>query len=157
MLRARDSAAPRLRLLSSPTAFALRAERLSLMIWTASLGAFAFIIGVISKSVSAAGISKSLERELEKFGSGSILTPRGYVGFTSIFFVLALSLFACAQVGAARHEESEQQLETQLATAGQPGALADRTARCSRSPAPSLLAVAVGFFGWLGTRRRASI
>jgi len=43
------------------------------------------------------------------------VTPTGYLGFTFIFFVLAVSLFACAQVGAARHEEADQQLETLLA------------------------------------------
>ncbi len=150
VLRARDSARPRLRLLSSPTAFALRSERLSLTIWAASLGAFAFIIGVISKSISAAGISKSLERELEKFGGGSTLTPKGYVGFTSIFFVLALSLFACAQVGAARHEESEQQLETVLSMP------VDRThwlaGRIVLALAGTVvLALCVGLFGWIGT------
>jgi len=32
-----------------------------------------------------------------------------------IFFILAVSLFACAQVGAARQEEAEEQLETLLA------------------------------------------
>jgi ABC-2 type transport system permease protein len=31
-----------------------------------------------------------------------------------IFFILAVSLFACAQVGAARHEEADEQLETLL-------------------------------------------
>ena len=88
VLRAHDTAKPRFTLLSSPTGFALRAERVSLMIWAVSLSAFALIIGVISASVSTAGVSKNLERELAKLGSGSILTPRGYIGFTSIFFVL---------------------------------------------------------------------
>jgi ABC-2 type transport system permease protein len=115
LLAARDRAAPRLRLLSSPTAFALRSERVSLSVWLGSVGAFAFIIGVISNSISAAGISKSLEQQLEKLGAGSILTPKGYLGFTFIFFVLVISLFACSQIGAARHEESDQQLETLLA------------------------------------------
>ncbi len=150
VLRARDSAPPRLALLSSPTALALRAERTSLIIWTVSLGAFAFIIGVISKSVSSAGISKSLQRELEKLGSGSILTPRGYVGFTSIFFVLAVSLFVCAQVAAARHEESEERLEIQLAM---PISRARwLTGRLMLALAGAvLLAFAYGVLGWLGT------
>jgi ABC-2 type transport system permease protein len=115
VLQARDSAAPRLRLLSSPTAQALRSERGSLIVWLSSLGAFAFIIGVISKSINSAGISESLQRELAKLGSGSIVTPIGYLGFSFIFFVLAVSLFTCAQVGAARHEEADEQLETLLA------------------------------------------
>jgi ABC-2 type transport system permease protein len=115
MLRARDSAEPRLRLLFSPNAQALRSERGSLIGWLSGVGAFAYILGVIAKSSSSAGISKSLNRELGKLGSGSIVTPTGYLGFTFIFFVLAVSLFACAQIGAARHEEADQQLETLLA------------------------------------------
>jgi ABC-2 type transport system permease protein len=115
VLPARDSAEPNLRLLSAPTAQALRSERASLIVWLSSIGAFAFIIGVIAKSINSAGISKSLQRELAKLGSGSIVTPTGYLGFTFIFFVLTVSLFACAQIGAARHEEAEQQLETLLA------------------------------------------
>jgi len=114
VLPARDSAAPRLELLSSPTAQALRSERGSLIVWLISTGAFAFILGVISTSISSAGISKAMQREIAKLGSGSILTPAGYLAFVFIFFILAISLFACAQIGAARHEEAEQQLETLL-------------------------------------------
>src|ERR1019366_1293661 len=127
-LPARDSAAPRLRLLSSPTAQALRHERGSLIVWLTSVGAFAYIIGVIAKSINSAGISKSLQREIQKLGSGSILNPTGYLAFVFVFFILAISLFACAQVGAARYEEADQQLET-------------------------LLALPVGRRNWLGGRR----
>ena len=114
MLPARDAAKPRLHLLFSPTAQALRSERGSLIVWLSSVGAFAYIIGVIARSTSSAGISKSLQRELAKLGSGSIVTPSGYLAFVFIFFVLAVSLFACAQIGATRAEESEQRLETLL-------------------------------------------
>jgi ABC-2 type transport system permease protein len=115
MLASHVRAVPRLRLLSSPTAGALRGERTSLVVWLSSVGAFAFIVGVISNSISAAGISKQLQHELAKLGSGSILTPRGYLGFTFIFFVLTVCLFAVSQIAAARHEEAEQRLETVLA------------------------------------------
>jgi ABC-2 type transport system permease protein len=127
VLPARDTADPNDRLLSSPTAQALRTERGSLITWLLGLGVFAFIIGVIAKSVNSVGISKSLEKELEKLGAGSILTPAGYLAFVFIFFVLAVSLFCCAQIGAARHEEADEQLET-------------------------LFALPVGRRGWLGGR-----
>ena len=91
-----------------------------------SVGAFAFIIGVIAGAPSSAGISASLRRELAKLGSGSIMTPSGYIGFVFIFFVLAVSLFACAQIGAARRGADER-LET-------------------------LLSLPVGRRGWLGGR-----
>jgi ABC-2 type transport system permease protein len=115
ILPARDTAAPRLGLLSSPTAHALRLERGSLIMWTSSVAAFAFILGMVSTSISSAGISKNVQREIAKLGSGSIETPSGYLAFVFIFFILAVSLFACAQIGAARHEEADEQLETLLA------------------------------------------
>jgi ABC-2 type transport system permease protein len=55
-----------------------------------------------------------VRREIAKLGSGSIATPIGYIAFVFIFFILAVSVFACAQIGAARREESGQQLETLL-------------------------------------------
>jgi ABC-2 type transport system permease protein len=115
LLPARDSADPRLWLLSSPTAQALRGELGSIAVWLTSVGVFALIVGVISKSISSAGISPKLQREFAKLGEGSILTPRGYLGFAFIFFVLVASLFSCSQIAAARNEESELRLETLLA------------------------------------------
>jgi ABC-2 type transport system permease protein len=115
VLPAREGAAPRLGLLSSPTAQALRSERTSLLVWASGVGVFAFILGVVSKSVSSAGIPAGVQREIAKLGSGSVATPSGYLAFVFIFFILAVSLFACAQIGAARHEEAEGQLETLLA------------------------------------------
>jgi ABC-2 type transport system permease protein len=70
---------------------------------------------VVSQSVSSAGIAKSLQREIARLGSGSIVTPTGYIAFVFIFFILAVSLFACAQVGAARREEADEYLEILLA------------------------------------------
>jgi len=114
MIAARDTASPRLRLLSSPTVQALRSERASVLVWIASVGAFAFILGMVSTSISSAVVSNSLQREIAKFGAGSIQTPSGYLALVFIFFILAVSLFACAQIGAARHEEAEERLETLL-------------------------------------------
>ncbi len=111
----RDTAPPRLRLLSSTTAQALRSERASLIVWIGGVGAFAFILGMVSTSISSAVISKSLQHEIAKLGYGAIQTPTGYLSFVFIFFILIVSLFACAQVGAARHEEAEERLETLLA------------------------------------------
>ncbi|HEY7933325.1 MAG TPA: hypothetical protein VID48_05810 [Solirubrobacteraceae bacterium] len=115
VLPARDTAEPRLRLLSSPTAQALRSERASVIIWTSSVAVFAFILGMVSTSISSAGISKNVQQEIAKLGSGSIETPPGYLSFVFIFFILTVSLFMCAQIGAARHEEANERLETLLA------------------------------------------
>jgi len=114
VLPARDSAQPRLGLLSSPSAQALRSERASVIFWGVGIGAFALILGMVSASISSAGISASIRKEIARLGTGSIATPAGYMSFVFVFFVLAVSLFACAQVGAAREEEAAERLETLL-------------------------------------------
>jgi len=115
VLPARDSAAPNLRLLGSPSAYALRAERGSLIAWAAGVGAFGLILGMLSASISSAGITKGVREELARVGAGFIATPSGYIAFAFLFFILVISLFVCAQVAAVRREESEQRLETLLA------------------------------------------
>jgi ABC-2 type transport system permease protein len=116
LLPARHSAAPRLRLLSSPTAHALRQERASLATWISSVGALGLIIGIVARSINKSVISAGLQRQLEKFGAGPVVdTPRGYVAFAFVSFVVVTSLFACSQLGAARREEAEERLETLLA------------------------------------------
>ena len=149
LLAARDSADPRLWLLSSSTTQALRGELPSLTVWLGGIGAFALIVGVISKSISSAGISPSLQRQFAKLGEGSIVTPRGYFGFSFIFFVLVLSVFSCSQVAAARHEESEQRLETLLALPV--GRLRWLNGRLALAVAGAIaLALAAGVFAWVG-------
>jgi ABC-2 type transport system permease protein len=115
MLPTRDTTEPRMGLLSSPTAQALRSERASLIVWAASVGVFALVLGVVSASISSAVISNGVREQLARLGSASIETPVGYLSLVFVFFVLAVSLFACAQIGAARHEEADQRLETLLA------------------------------------------
>jgi ABC-2 type transport system permease protein len=149
MLRARDAAAPRLLLLSSPTAQTLRSEAVSLAVWTMSIGAFAFVLGMVSASVSSAGISRSIQQQLAKLGAGSIETPAGYLSLVFLFFVLAVSLFACAQIGAARHEEAAGRLETLLALGvSRRGWLAGRLRLASCAAAT--ISMGAGLFAWLG-------
>jgi ABC-2 type transport system permease protein len=149
LLPAHDSAEPRLTLLSSPVAQALRLERTSLVVWLASVGAFGIVMGIVSKSVSSAGISKNLSHELGKLGSGSVLTATGYLGFAFIFFVLAAALFACSQIAAVRHEESDEQLETLLAQpVGRRGWLGGRLLLAEAGIAA--VAAAASVLTWLG-------
>jgi ABC-2 type transport system permease protein len=115
VLRSSDSSEAKLRLLSSPTALALRSERASLAAWLLGTGLFALIIGILSTSFSASDISASLRQEIRKLGGASITTPAGAIGFYYVFFVLTISLYGCSQVAAARAEESDELLETLLA------------------------------------------
>jgi ABC-2 type transport system permease protein len=115
VLPARDTADPRLRLLGSPSAQALRNERGTLIAWVSAVAVFAFILGAVSKSISSADVSERVQRELAKLGSGSIVTPTGYLAFIFLFVIVAVSVFACTQIAAARQEEAGQQLEALLA------------------------------------------
>lgn len=110
-----DTARGSVRLLSSPAALALRRQRGILAAWLVGVASFATVLGTIATSVSAAGISSRIQEEFAKFGSGSIVTPIGYLSFVFIVFIFAICLFVCSQVGAARREEADQQLETLLA------------------------------------------
>jgi ABC-2 type transport system permease protein len=114
LLPSHDTTPPRPALLGSPTALALRDERGALVAWLCGAGAFAAIFGVISDSV-ASGLTESVREELERFGGGSVVSAEGFIGFGFLFFILAVCLFVCAQLAAARHEEAEQRLETLLA------------------------------------------
>jgi ABC-2 type transport system permease protein len=149
LLPARDTAEPRLRLLSSPSAHALRSERASLLVWASSVGGFALVLGLVSASISSAGISKSMREEIAKLGAGSIATPVGYLSFVFVFFVLVVSLFACAQVGAARQQESDEQLETLLALpVGRTRWLGGRLALAALTAAG--LSLLAGVLAWAG-------
>jgi ABC-2 type transport system permease protein len=149
ILRVTDSRAPRLRLLGSPAAQALRTEAASLTTWVVATGAFAFVVGVISNSVSSIGISGSLRRQLRKLGDVAITTPAGYIGFTFLFFVLAVSLFACSQVASARHEEAGERLETLFALPlGRRHWLAGRLLLAVAGAAA--VALAAGALAWAG-------
>jgi ABC-2 type transport system permease protein len=115
LLPAHDRADPRLRLLTSPAAHALRSERGPLAAWVGTVAVFMFILGVVSHGISSADVPKNVQDQIAKLGAGSIVTPPGYLAFLFIFVTVVVSVFGCTQLGAARQEEAGQQLETLLA------------------------------------------
>jgi polyether ionophore transport system permease protein len=136
-------------LLSSPVAQALRSQRDSLIAWAGSFGVFAFILGTVASSVSSNGIPAGVNRQVAKLGAGSLTTPAGYLALIFFVYVLGVSLFACAQVGAARREEADQQLETLLAQpVGRIGWLAGRL--LLGAVAAALICVLIGLLTWAG-------
>ncbi|HEY3020672.1 MAG TPA: hypothetical protein VGJ32_10785 [Solirubrobacteraceae bacterium] len=148
LLPARDVAAPRLGLLGSPAALALRCERGGLTAWLVGVGAVAFLTGVISDAVGS-GLSHDVQRQLEKLGSESVATPSGFLGFTFLFFALALSVLCCMQLAAARREEADQRLETLLALPlGRDRWLAGRLLLAVAGAAA--VALAAGVLAWAG-------
>ena len=151
LLASRDSSRPHLALLASPALQTLREERLGLFVWSAGVGAMAGVIGVVSKSVSSLGISRQLETTLHKLGAGSVLTPKGYIGFSFSFFVLIASLFAVSQIAAARHEEEAERLETLLAhPLGRVRWLGGRLALSAAGLA--WICACAGVMAWVGAR-----
>jgi len=149
LLASSERAAPRAWGLSSPTAQALRGERASFAGWLLASGFFALIIGVISRSVSGVGISSSLRRQLEQVGGISVLRPAGYIGLCFLFFLLAISLFACSQIAAARQEEAQSRLETLLAQpVGRRSWLAGRLLLALLGVI--VISLAVGLLAWCG-------
>jgi ABC-2 type transport system permease protein len=148
-LPSRDTATPRLRLLSSPTGQALRSQSGVAMAWAGTIAVFAYILGTVAKSISPADVSKSVQNEINKLGTGALTTPTGYLAFVFVFVVLAVSVFACTQIGAARQEEQSQRLETMLALpVGRRRWLAGRVllaALCAVS-----LALIAGLLAWAG-------
>jgi ABC-2 type transport system permease protein len=149
LLRTRDREPPRLGLLSSVTAQALRGELGSLAGWATGLAAFSLIVGLISTSVSSAGIPERLREQLARLGAGAITTPAGYLSLTFLFFIVVVCAFCCAQIAAARHDEAEQRLETLLALpVSRRGWLVGRLALAAGAAAA--LSLLTGFCAWAG-------
>jgi ABC-2 type transport system permease protein len=110
-----DSAPPRLRLLGSPTALAVRLQRATFAAWCVGIGVFAGVVGLLSTTFTSGNLSPSVRREIEKLGGGSLITPAGALGFYFLLFIFAIALYAAAQVVGAHREEAEQRLETTFA------------------------------------------
>lgn len=137
--------------LSSTVAFAVRSELVSLLAWTFGVAAFAVLLGAISSSVSNAGIPQGLRRELARVGASSLDGPVGYLGLAFLFFVLAVSLFACSQISAARAEELGGRLGAMFALPVRRARwLADRVLVAAGSVA--MLSLTAGVGAWVGAR-----
>lgn len=147
ILPARDHAAPDLRLLASPAGLALRTLRGGLLGWLAGIAVYALLIGALADSVSSS-LSRSLREQLAKLGTGAA-TAEGFVGFAFLFFLLALSLFACYQLAAVHEEAAEHRLETLFALpVGRRRWLGERLAIAAGAAVG--LALVAGLLTWAG-------
>ncbi len=151
MWPAHDSADPHPRLLRTPAGHALRNQRGTLISWIIAVGVLMFVLGGVSQAISPADIPANTRTEIAKLGAGSITTPIGYFAFVFLFVSVAVSAFACAQIGAARQEEADQQLETLLAEPiSRTRWLSGRMLLAAAGVAA--LSLTAGLLGWAGAR-----
>lgn len=115
LLPSKESRSPRLGLLGSASAQALRSERGSLIGWLIGIGTYAVVCGLLSNTFARAHLSGKLLQQIHKVGGASLVTPSGALSFYFLIFVLAIGLFASSQIAAVRREEADQRLETVLA------------------------------------------
>jgi len=109
LLPDRSANTSRLRFLGGPTAFAWRSTRGVLWGWAIGLGAYGFVVGTLTTSMTTmANEDESYRRALEAVGMGSALTPRGFIAVMGNVFAVAFALFACWRIGAPRAEEAAE-------------------------------------------------
>jgi ABC-2 type transport system permease protein len=149
LLQVSDRADADLRLLGSPLAQTARSERGSLIGWLVGIGFFAFVIGSLSNAITPSSIPANLQEQLSKVGGASITTPAGALGLYFLFFILAIALFGCSQIAAARREEADQELDTLFALpVGRLNWFGGRLLLASAGMA--LLALAAACLSWAG-------
>ncbi len=120
-----------------------------MLAWAVGCAVFGYILGIVSKSVSPADISKDVQDRIARLGTGSIVTPTGYLAFVFLLYAVAISIFACTQVAQARQEEADGRLETLLALpVGRRGWLAGRLVLAFGLSAAVVLAAGVAT--WAG-------
>ena len=112
-------------------------------------------MGVIADSGTPDVFSEEVHRQLEKLGTSSVVTPAGWLGFSFVFFLLAVSLFCAGQVASLRGEEADQRLETLLALPlGRNAWLTGRLLLASA--AATLVALAAGVLAWAGAAAKGA-
>lgn len=109
-----DRAAPRLTMMKTPLRQNVRAQTPVIVLWLTSVGLFMFILGVVSHSISSTDIPAGVQRQIDKLGTGSLSSTKGYLAFLFLFLMVVMCLLACGQIGALSKDEIAY-LETVLA------------------------------------------
>lgn len=150
-----SSARPRLRLLSSPAALAVRLVRAVAVGWIAALSLGGLLFGVVAQSAAnATAGSATVQRALNRLG-GRQGGAAAYLGITFLLVATLVGLIACGQVVATREEEAEGRLDNLLVRpSGRSTWLAGRlgVALCVLV----LGGVAAGLAAWLGAATQHS-
>ncbi len=93
-------------LLFGPVGIAIRTVRPAVLGWFAGIGAFGLLLGSVAKQAAKSiEASPSARAALSRLG-GSGGEVRAYLGLSFLIFTIFVTLVACGQVTAMRHEES---------------------------------------------------
>ena len=106
---------PRLRLLTSPFAFAWRSNRAVLVSWALALVVLAAVEGaLVSTMMDWLAKDQDYQRLFEQLGYDQALTTMGFVAVMAQMFGLAIVLYVVWRLGAARAEEEAGRAEAML-------------------------------------------
>jgi ABC-2 type transport system permease protein len=107
----RDTSAPHLALVGSPTGLAVRLMRPVALGWLFAVLAASVLIGTVAEAATKASAgNNSFKQALGRLGGhGSLVAA--YLGFTFLVLALMIALVAVGQISAVRTEEAEGHLE----------------------------------------------
>jgi polyether ionophore transport system permease protein len=110
-----DRRAARTRLLTSPVRFAWRQTRGVLAAWAIGLGLYSFLLGVLVKTVvDFFADDPGFRQGFESLGLDMADLTLSFVGVMGVMLGVAMALYACWRIGAARAEEVSGRLEPTL-------------------------------------------
>lgn len=114
LLADRDTAAPRLRLLSGQLGLTVRLTRMNLLAWTAGLLIISFLFGVLANTAATAlSESGAISRILGRLGAQS-QAIRNFLGMAFFIFSAMVALYGAAAAGNTREEEAAGMAENLL-------------------------------------------
>jgi ABC-2 type transport system permease protein len=115
LLFADDSVRRRPLWLGSSGAFSIRRAAWPTVVWAASMGIFAFVLGLLTRGIlDFARESEFTQGIGSRLGGATLLTPMGYLGFALTFTVLVAALYAGFRIAADREEEAASRLDNLL-------------------------------------------
>ena len=155
LLPDRDTAPPRLRLLSGPLGLTLRLARLNLLAWAAALLSISFLYGVLANTAAdALSESGAISRILGKLGAHS-QAVLNFLGMGFFMYLAVVTLYAASAAAATREEEASGMVENLLVrSVSRGGWLMGRTG--VSAIAVAVLSLASGLAAWAGAASQGS-
>ena len=150
VLRARDSAPPRIGLLTGPLGLSVRLVRGVGIGWVAGTGAFGLVVGLVAQSAASAASGSSQAQEILGRLGAPHLGPDTYLGVSFLIGAALLGLVAAGQAVATREEEADGRVDSLLARPVARGVWL-RARLLTALAVVVLCGIAAGVFAWFGT------